>query len=87
MSRSIGEEPVLDEVGDLRVRENEPRSLIPNAEWSFGSCEEKNNTERGVHCRQTFTQPSIIAADILILFCSADTSSVIIERAANSRVR
>jgi hypothetical protein len=24
----------------VRVRENEPRSLIPNADWSFGSCED-----------------------------------------------
>ena len=23
----------------VRVRENEPRTIIPNAEWSFGSCE------------------------------------------------
>jgi hypothetical protein len=23
----------------MRVRENEPRTLIPNSEWSFGSCE------------------------------------------------
>jgi hypothetical protein len=23
----------------VRVRENEPRNIIPNAEWSFGSCE------------------------------------------------
>jgi Alpha/beta hydrolase domain len=25
----------------VRVRENEPRSLIPNAEWSFGSCDDE----------------------------------------------
>jgi Alpha/beta hydrolase domain len=41
----------------VRVRENEPRSLIPNTQWSFGSCEGDESANDSQICYPAGFQP------------------------------